>query len=209
MGLAAEHLPRVFEMFSQVGPTENRSEGGLGIGLALARGLVEMHGGEITAHSAGLGRGSEFVVDLPLAAAAAARQALAGTADAAPPSGRRIVVADDNVDTLAMLLEALGNDVHVVYDGDAAVRACAEVRPEVVFLDIGMPRRDGYEVCRWIRHQAWGKAPLIIAQTGWGQDEDRRRAEAAGFDHHLTKPADPDRLLALLARAGSVRTSAA
>ena len=212
VGLAAEHLPRVFEMFSQVGPTENRSEGGLGIGLALARGLVEMHGGEITAHSAGLGRGSEFVVDLPLAAAGAARQAPASAAVAEPPSGRRIVVADDNVDnadTLAMLLEALGNDVHVVYDGDAAVRACAEFRPDVVFLDIGMPRRDGYEVCRWIRRQAWGAAPLIIAQTGWGQDEDRRRAEAAGFDHHLTKPADPDRLLALLARASSVRTSAA
>ncbi|WAS93174.1 ATP-binding protein [Nannocystis punicea] len=213
VGIAAEHLPRLFEMFSQVGPTETRSEGGLGIGLALARGLVEMHGGEITARSPGLGRGSEFVVDLPLAAAASRRpRAPSGPALVDPPTGRRILVADDNVDnadTLAMLLEALGNDVHTVYDGDAAVSACAEFRPDVVFLDIGMPKRDGYEVCRWIRQQPWGAAPVIIAQTGWGQDEDRRRARAAGFDHHLTKPADPDRLLALLARTAAARSSAA
>ncbi|MDC0722001.1 ATP-binding protein [Nannocystis bainbridge] len=203
VGIAAQHLPRVFEMFSQVGPCSSRGDGGLGIGLALARGLIEMHGGAITAHSPGPGRGSEFMVELPLAAQAHASgpHAPLGPAREGPSTGRRIVVADDNVDnadTLAMLLEALGHEVFTVYDGEAAVRACAEVRPDVVFLDIGMPRRDGYEVCRWIRQQPWGGATLVIAQTGWGQDEDRRRAAAAGFDHHLTKPADPDRLLALL-----------
>ncbi|MDC0669083.1 PAS domain-containing protein [Nannocystis radixulma] len=213
VGIAAEHLPRLFEMFSQVGPTQSRSEGGLGIGLALARGLVEMHGGQISARSEGLGRGSEFIVDLPLAVAdtTARPRARPGPVLAARPSGWRIVVADDNVDnadTLAMLLEAFGNEVHTVYDGEAAIRACAEFRPDVVFLDIGMPKLDGYDVCRWIRQQPWGARTMLIAQTGWGQDEDRRRAEAAGFDHHLTKPADPDRLIALLSRSAGPRSAA-
>lgn len=202
IGIDAEHLPRVFEMFSQVSPVHERSEGGLGIGLALARGLVEMHGGSIQAHSAGLGHGSEFVVRLPVARTLTTAARPPSRGDHAPIPGHRIVVADDNVDNaeaLAMFLRALGNEVRTVHDGVEAAAVCAEFRPDVAFLDIGMPKMNGWEVCRWLRDQPWGQQIILIAQTGWGQREDRRLSDEAGFDHHMTKPVDPDRLVALLA----------
>jgi CheY-like chemotaxis protein len=204
IGISAEHLPEVFRMFAQVGPSLERVQGGLGIGLALARGLVEMHGGSIEARSAGAGKGSEFIVRLPVlsevpAPAPTTAQACEGAAEGA---GRRILVADDNRDnaqSLAMLLQLQGNEVETVYDGLEAVEAAERYHPDVVLLDIGMPKMDGYAACRLIREQPGGRDIRIIALTGWGQDEDRRKSKAAGFDDHLVKPVAPATLLSALA----------
>ncbi len=193
IGLAAEHLPGLFEMFSQVAPAHDRAQGGLGIGLALVKGLVEMHGGTVEARSEGPGKGSEFVVRLPTADAAPA--APAAPEDAAPTRARcRVLVADDNrdaADSLAMLLRLAGHEVHTAHDGLAAVAVAAEARPDVAVLDIGMPGLTGYDAARRIRAEPWGRGLILIALTGWGQDGDRQRAVEAGFDHHLTKPVDP------------------
>jgi PAS domain S-box-containing protein len=204
IGLAAEHLPRLFEMFSQVAPALERSQGGLGIGLALVKGLVEMHGGTVEAHSEGPGRGSEFVVRLPEAVAGDGLRPEAGSGTAArrTPS-RRIVVADDNrdaADSLALLLRLAGHEVHAVHDGQGAVEAAAWFKPDVAFLDLGMPRLNGLEAARRIREQPWGQNILLVAVTGWGQEEDKRRAAEAGFDRHLTKPVDPAALQEVVAR---------
>jgi PAS domain S-box-containing protein len=206
VGIAAEHLPGIFEMFSQVAPALERSGSGLGVGLALARGLVELHGGTVTAASAGVGQGSEFLVRLPEAEppaeVAAARD---GTIRSA--TRRSVLVVDDNRDSadgLAMLLEMLGHEVAVAYDGAEAV-ACAErLRPAVMLLDIGLPTLNGYQVAQQVRGKPWGKDMLLVAQTGWGQQEDKRRAQEAGFDHHLTKPVDIDAITRLLDRAAVV-----
>lgn len=202
IGLDAASLTRVFEMFSQVTSSIERSEGGLGIGLALVRGLVEMHGGRVEARSDGPGRGSEFVVQLPLPATTGDVAAPPSRARALPPAPRRILVADDNVDaaeSLALLLRLEGHVVEVVHDGAQAVAAAARVRPDVALLDIGMPRLNGYEAAQRLRAIAAGGEPmLLVAVTGWGQRDDRRRASAAGFDHHLTKPVDFERLRELL-----------
>ncbi len=204
IGIAAEHLPRLFEMFSQVAPALERSQGGLGIGLSLVKGLVEMHGGRIEARSGGPGKGSEFVVRLPVAGDVPAPQSPApgGGEGAMARPRRRILVADDNrdaADSLAMVLRLGGHEVHAVHDGQEAVDAAAWFRPDLALLDIGMPKLNGLEACRHIREQPWSKNVILVAITGWGQEEDKRRATEAGFDHHLTKPVDPAALMKLLA----------
>jgi PAS domain S-box-containing protein len=204
IGIAAEQLPHVFEMFGQVESALARSQGGLGIGLSLARGLIEMHGGGITAYSEGVGRGSEFTVRLPLLGhpnrdvAAEPSEPLAASPSA---QARRILIADDlrdSADSLAMLLDAMGHRVHVAYDGERALVMAEQYRPEVVLLDLGMPKMNGYETCRRIREAPWGRDMTLIAQTGWGAPEDRRRTRDAGFDHHVVKPIDPAAMDALL-----------
>jgi CheY-like chemotaxis protein len=197
-------LPRVFEIFSQSPRALERAQGGLGIGLSLVKGLVELHGGSITAESEGAGRGSEFVVRLPISLTAPASDSRRskGTEKsiAAPP--RRILVVDDNVDsadTLTQLLTILGHETRTAYDGEAAVAMAEAMRPDVVLLDIGMPKLDGYEACRRIRKAAWGKKMFLIALTGWGQAEDRNRTREAGFNHHLVKPVEAATLMKLLA----------
>jgi signal transduction histidine kinase/ActR/RegA family two-component response regulator len=200
IGISPEMMPRVFEPFTQIDQSLARSQGGLGIGLSLAKRLVEMHGGTLSGFSAGLGRGSEFVVRLPaLAAALPAEPPRVAPKESAPVPARRILIADDNrdsADSFARLFRLGGHEVETAYDGPEAVDAAERFRPDVVFLDIGMPRLNGYEVCRQIRSRAWGKEIVLIAHTGWGED---RQAEEAGFDGHVTKPADYTALTRLLA----------
>src|SRR5688572_16443784 len=199
IGLSPAALADIFTMFSQVHDSHARTEGGLGIGLALVKGLVDLHGGTIEVFSDGPGRGSEFVVALPCRVSDTAyprESALGGH----PPStllGRKILVADDNRDAanaLALLLRLAGHDVRVAHDGQAALALAGEFHPDCAVLDIGMPDLNGYEVARRLRHSAFGKNVRLIALTGWGQDEDKCRAHDAGFDHHLTKPVDRERL---------------
>jgi CheY-like chemotaxis protein/two-component sensor histidine kinase len=202
IGLRPGQTAQIFEMFGQLASALDRSQGGLGIGLSLARRLIQMHGGEIGAHSEGPGRGSEFTVRLPLArdVAAAAPTDAVGAARGAG-STWRILIADDladSADTLALLLEAMGQSVQVAYDGEQALAIGAEFRPDVVLLDLGMPRLNGYETCRRIRATSWGRGATLVAQTGWGQSEDRRRTQEAGFDVHVVKPIDVDKLMPLL-----------
>jgi PAS domain S-box-containing protein len=199
VGINAEMLPRIFEMFVQVKSVLDKSEGGLGIGLALARGLAQLHGGSLEAHSAGLGSGSTFTLRLPLeqAASAVASDDIS-TAVATRGPARRILVADDNVDSadsLAMLLRLHGHQVEVVHDGVEALHRLEEFRPQFALIDIGMPGINGYEVARRTRAEQWGAAIQLIALTGWGQEQDRREALAAGFDHHWVKPVDLEILL--------------
>jgi CheY-like chemotaxis protein len=201
IGMSADALSRVFAMFSQVRSTQDRSEGGLGIGLALAKGLVELHGGRITATSAGPGRGSEFTVELPRRAIHVARRSAGNETPAGRATPRRVLIADDNkdaADSLAMLLRLEGHAVTVAADGREALTAFATLLPEVAVLDIGMPELDGYEVARQVRQRPRGPEVLLIAVTGWGQEADKARALAAGFDHHFTKPVEPERLSQLL-----------
>jgi CheY-like chemotaxis protein len=193
IGIAPEMLGHVFEMFVQLPHGDRAHHGGLGIGLALSKRLVELHGGSIEARSQGEGRGSEFVVCMPRVEAprAAAAQALRS-----PPAGagRRILVVDDNVDaamSLSILLELLGHEVRTVHDGHDALALLDAESFHVVLLDIGMPTLDGYEVARRVRERLGLRAPKLVALTGWGQSADRARTAEAGFDHHLLKPADP------------------
>jgi signal transduction histidine kinase/ActR/RegA family two-component response regulator len=197
-GISAEMLPRVFEMFMQA----ERGQGGLGIGLALVRNIVQMHDGSVEAHSEGLGRGSEFIIRLPLATEPFVESdRVPDVPQQAVPSLRRILLVDDNrdvADALAMLLKFLGADVHVVNDGPSALDSLNIVKPHVVFLDIGMPGMDGYEVARRIHEQSEFRDVPLVALTGWGQDEDRRRSADTGFQHHLVKPVALGTLQALL-----------
>jgi PAS domain S-box-containing protein len=202
IGMSAESLERIFEMFSQAEGASARSDGGLGIGLALVRGLVELHGGTVEAMSEGPGCGSKFMVRLPLAESIPS-PAVAGETDPPPAAivGRRVLVADDNkdaADALAMLLELAGHEVRVAHGGRAALSLAQTFRPDVALLDIGMPELNGYEVAKLLRREPWGSRMFLIALTGWGQDEDRQRAKEAGFDRHLTKPVDTDALEILL-----------
>jgi signal transduction histidine kinase/CheY-like chemotaxis protein len=210
IGIAAQAMPRLFTLFSQVHDAHGRSEEGLGVGLALVRGLVGLHGGTVEAHSEGAGRGSEFRVRLPQGPAA---HDGADVAPAATDSAhrQRVLVVDDSRDaaeTCAMLLELSGHTVATATNAHEALALAPDLRPQAVLLDIGLPDLDGYELARRVRAQPWGQAVLLIAVTGWGQEEDRRRARDAGFDHHLTKPVSADALEALL-RAGPPRTPCA
>jgi CheY-like chemotaxis protein len=207
VGLAAGMLPHIFEIFWQASPALERSHGGLGVGLSLARGIVELHGGRIEARSQGLGHGSEFIVHLPVVNDPA--QTLPVRPDEPLRGGkvRRVLIVDDvkdNADSLAALLKTLGHDVHVVYGGAAAIQVASKLRPDAVLLDIGMPDIDGLEVCTYLRRQPWGQSMLIVALTGWGQESDRARTEEAGFDHHLIKPAELSALTKLLHAANGI-----
>ena len=200
-GIPQDKLDSIFDMFMQVDRTSERSQDGLGIGLTLVKRLTEMHGGSIEARSDGEGQGSEFIVRLPvLTRPAVATQA---GSDAASDSRqeRCVLIVDDNrdsADSLAMLMEITGNKTYMAHDGVEAVEAVEKYRPEVVLLDIGLPGMDGHEVCRRVREQPWGKDIIVIALTGWGQEDDRRKSEEAGFNGHLVKPVDYDELLELL-----------
>jgi PAS domain S-box-containing protein len=201
IGIPAEELPRVFELFAQVDRSLDRSEGGLGIGLALVRRLVEMHGGEVEARSAGPGAGSEFVVRLPVAGEAAPPLPVA---PAATPALQplRVLIVDDNRDAataLAILLGLAGHATRTVFDGGEAVEEARRLSPDAVLLDIGLPGLDGYEVARRLRAEPRGGELALVAITGWGQDADRRRSAEVGFDAHLVKPVDGAALLRLLA----------
>jgi PAS domain S-box-containing protein len=209
VGLAPEAVSAVFTMFSQVTDTEDRSEGGLGIGLALAQGLMRLHGGNIEARSAGLGRGSEFVVRFPRRAVELPEvpRASVEPVQAAPPA-RRVLIADDNQDaaeSLAMLLEIEGHDVDIVANGTQALERIAASRPDLALIDIGMPQLDGYEVARRVRKDPALADIVLVAVTGWGQESDKLRARDAGFDLHFTKPVEPEQIIELL-RAPSVRS---
>ncbi len=197
VGIPPERLREVFELFTQVDRSIERSQGGLGIGLSLVRTLVEMHEGSVEARSEGHGLGSEFVVTLPVVRMAAGRRAEPGTAGegpTAPGPGLRILVVDDNQDaarTLARLLKLLGHDPKLAHDGGEAVEQAEAHRPDLMLLDIGLPVMNGYEVARAIRQRPWGRDVTILALTGWGQEADRLRSKEAGFDAHLVKPVDP------------------
>jgi CheY-like chemotaxis protein len=198
-------------MFSQGDKHLGRSLGGLGIGLTLVKRLVELHDGTVEARSGGSQPGSNFTVRLPLA----------GTSPIAEPQppelavsntavGLKVLVVDDNQDNanaLRVMLKCLGHEVSTAYDGLAAMAAAESLRPDVILLDLGMPKLDGYEVCRRIRVEPWGQQTLLIAQTGWGQEQDRQRTREAGFDHHLVKPIPHVKLVTLLRdRVGEVRS---
>ena len=201
-GIPADKLDIIFDMFMQIDRSSERSQDGLGIGLTLVKRLVEMHGGEIEARSAGEGQGSEFVVHLPIINKPVVVSAPVSAVPFKSSSQLRILIVDDNrdsADSLAMLFEITGNQTYLAHDGLEALEAIESHRPEVVLLDIGLPKLDGHEVCRRVREQPWGKDIVIIALTGWGQEDDRRKSEEAGFNSHLVKPVDYDKLLRLLA----------
>jgi CheY-like chemotaxis protein/two-component sensor histidine kinase len=204
-GISAEALPRIFRMFGQADKDHKRSQGGLGIGLALAKSLVEMHGGCIDVHSEGVGRGSEFMIRLPLAKEQLPivdAPALESLENVPTTIHSRVLVVDDNQDaaaSLAVLLRMLGNDVETANDGPAALEAIQSFRPSVVLLDLGMPGMSGFEVAQHAEALPAGRESILVALTGWGQEDDRRRTRDAGFQHHLVKPVDLSTLQALLA----------
>jgi signal transduction histidine kinase len=206
VGIAPAALPNVFDMFVQADARDSRAQTGLGIGLTLVKSLVEMHGGTVAARSAGRGLGSEFEVRLPLAGAEAGSTARAEALAPEVHGVPRVLVVDDNqdaADSLGALLEVLGAHVRVAHDGPGALQAVSEFHPEAVFLDIGMPGMSGYEVAHRIRARGNGsRNTLLVALTGWGQENDRKRTSEAGFQHHLVKPADVGTLQALLAGLG-------
>jgi PAS domain S-box-containing protein len=202
IGIASEHLPSIFEKFSQLAPALERSQGGLGIGLSLVRALTELHGGTVSAQSAGVGRGSEFVVRLPMLREQAPAPGPAVRGQLVRHGARlRILIVDDNEDaalSLAMLLELEGHLTRSALDGRTGLLLDEEFHADVVILDIGLPELNGYEIARLVRSKPDGSAKLLIALTGWGQAQDKRNAEAAGFDCHFTKPVDVERLMAVL-----------
>jgi signal transduction histidine kinase len=201
VGIPQDKLQAIFEMFTQLDVSLDRARGGLGIGLNLVRGLVEMHGGRVEARSDGPGHGSEFVVRLPVLLSGGPR-ASQGEAEVVHCCVYRILVVDDNrdgADSLAMMLQLMGHEVETAYDGLEALDVAEAFRPEVMLLDLGLPRLDGYEVARRVRRSQWGDSVVLIAQTGWGQEEDRQRSKAAGFNFHVVKPLDAKVLEKLLA----------
>jgi CheY-like chemotaxis protein/nitrogen-specific signal transduction histidine kinase len=203
IGIAPEDIGKVFGMFAQLRSAQEHAGGGLGIGLALAKGIVELHGGTLEVSSGGTGQGSRFTVRLPnMAVPRPAAIAPRSTVNGHLSSSRRILLADDNRDaaeSLAIILRLEGHEVDLAHDGQAALRAYAERRFDVALLDIGMPETNGLDVARRIRATPDGRDVLLIAITGWAQDADKEQSRAAGFDHHLTKPIEPEALLGLLA----------
>jgi two-component system CheB/CheR fusion protein len=194
MGISPDVLPRLFQPFVQADSTLDRSRGGLGLGLALVKGIVELHGGTVEAQSAGVNEGSEFVVRLPAMADAAGKPDPGGVSEVVrtgPPKKRRVLVVDDNVDSTkcwAMLLRSEGHEVRTANDGPSAIEIASGFDPEVVLLDIGMPEMDGYETARRLRAEPSGASCLLVAVTGYGLEEDRRKSRDAGFDRHIVKP---------------------
>ncbi len=204
IGIPRQMLESVFDLFTQVDRALDRSHGGLGIGLTLVKRLVEMHEGTVEAQSDGLGHGSEFIVRLPTVQIPSSEPTMEShqNGDLHRSDPKRVLVVDDNRDsarTLSLMLKLMGHDTEVAYDGLGAVKAAATYHPEIILLDIGMPKLNGYEVCRRIREQPGGQSILIAALTGWGQEEDRSRSTEAGFDRHLVKPVDLATLEELLA----------
>jgi CheY-like chemotaxis protein len=198
IGMSADLLPRVFDLFVQGERTLDRAEGGLGLGLTLVKRLVTLHGGDIVALSEGRGRGSEFVIRIP---ALTQKPATSRTDLAARPlqprEHKRVLVVDDNrdsADTMAALLRAWGHDVRTLYDGQSMLSIVDEYEPDVVLLDIGLPKINGYELARQLRQSGGSRRIVLVAVTGYGQDDDRRRVREAGFDHHLLKPLEPEAL---------------
>jgi CheY-like chemotaxis protein len=211
IGIPSEALSRIFDMFSQVDRSSERTIGGLGIGLALVKGLVEMHGGAVAVESSGSDQGSTFTVTLPTLATAPPHLPQAEP-EAAPTEAepkQRILVVDDNRDSansMALMLKLLGNEVRTANDGVQAVELAESFRPEVVLMDVGMPQLNGYEATRRIKKHQWGKKLIIVALTGWGQDRDRLESQAAGCDGHLVKPVTLDSLQKLLTEIALKRT---
>jgi CheY-like chemotaxis protein len=200
VGISQDMLPRVFDLFTQDDRTAHRSHTGLGVGLALARRLIELHGGSIEAQSDGAGRGSTFTMRMPVSNRIADARPAAAT-PVAPRISRRVVVIDDNPSAaraIQRLVTVLGGECQIAHDGETGLACIRQLRPDFVILDIGMPRLDGYETCRRIR-QEFGPDIMIVALTGWGQERDKQRAMRAGFNVHLTKPAEPLMLEAMLA----------
>jgi CheY-like chemotaxis protein len=213
VGIPPEQLPLIFDMFAQADRPLERKQGGLGIGLTLVRRLVEMHGGSVEARSAGVGHGAEFVVSLPIlriggetSSGQIVESPCPDSVPCAADGALRVLVVDDNRDaanSLGILLRLTGCDVRVVYDGRTAVEEARTYRPRVLFVDLGMPGMDGLAVARELRGEPDLNGAVLVALTGWGQPEDRRRTAEAGFDHHLTKPADPQALTGLLSKLAS------
>ena len=201
IGIAPEQLPHVFDLFVQVDSSLERAVSGLGIGLTLVKSLSEMHGGSVQVQSDGEGLGSEFIIRLPILEAPAPVMSVASSLQSRAGQTRRVLVVDDNRDaatSLAMVLELSGFETQIAYDGLQAVASAESFMPDVLLLDIGLPKLNGYEVARHIRAERWGGSMLLIALTGWGQLEDRKKSKAAGFDLHLVKPVDIDELMKLL-----------
>jgi len=201
IGIAPAMLPHVFEMFTQVGRSLEQTEGGLGIGLALAKRLVEMHGGKIEARSEGLGKGSQFIVTLPVVASSS-RDELSPTTEAiVSATKRRILIADDNRDVaeaFGVMLETVGHDVETAHDGMEVLEKAEHFQPDIIVLDIGMPKINGYDAARRLRQKPWGKYIVLVAITGWGNEKDKGQSHEAGFDFHLVKPVDPETLCRLV-----------
>jgi len=203
IGVSADMLPKIFDIFAQGHQTAERTQGGLGIGLSLVRGLVEMHGGRVEAYSEGPGKGSEFIVRLSVVGTALHEPLAADEDDAAASNSSkyRVLIVDDNEDSatsLSMMLKIMGHDTRAAHDGLQALDVADAFRPELILLDIGLPKLNGYEVCRRLRERPWGGEVVLIAVTGWGQDEDKRQSKEAGFNFHLVKPIDPDALEKLM-----------
>jgi two-component system, sensor histidine kinase len=211
IGVAPDNLERIFEMFTQVGRSLEQSRGGLGVGLALTQRLVELHGGSVEATSEGLGKGTELIVRLPVAVQSDVEvETPAKPPEVALTAGKRVLIADDNrdfADSLAAVLEMAGHTVQTAYDGLQAISAACVWGPDVVLLDIGLPQINGYEAAARIRALAAGRSPLLVAITGWGQEDDRRRSGEAGFAYHFVKPVDPFALLVLLAMPRSASST--
>ena len=204
IGIASAMLPRIFDMFVQADRSLERTQSGLGIGLTLVKRVVEMHGGTVVAESEGPGRGSDFSVRLPLEPAAAAgnREVGRDDGDMTPTTSVRVLVADDNEDavrSLAMMIRAMGHEVHTARDGAEVLESAAAIMPALILMDIGMPRMNGYDAARRIREQPWGRTITLVALTGWGLEEDRRLATEAGFDRHVVKPVEAATLREILA----------
>jgi CheY-like chemotaxis protein len=211
IGIPPDKLDGVFEMFAQVDGALERSQGGLGIGLTIAKRLVDMHGGSVEAHSAGVGKGSEFVVRLPVTPSTLPAPVATPSAEPSPAPSRKVLVVDDNVDSaesLGTLLRLSGHCTLLAHDGVGAIEVAERHRPDVVLLDIGLPQMNGYEVCRRLRELPGGKDLVVIAVTGWGQGDEPRKWHEAGFDAHLVKPAQYDDVAALVSTLSPTSRSA-